>query len=275
MKTRKLTALLLVCVLALSVVLTGCGKSGGNGYSDEYAIADVTLCGTNTNDASFMKGFSMMGNIGELATSEDIFSVAMCYTTGTLEEVQDFFASERFSDPASFLAEVDALDLDGGIRNLAGDKLSYFDGNVDNPIRFYGDGVDLLNGGSLLQNPGEYHFYLVTMGYEKVLWVGEADRTFTMEQSAIDTAEDFAAAFEVVVETTLMEDVDDVSGLSQEEKTKAVQDYFTEQVDALDLGITVTAVYDDNPDYPDDYLVTLSRDGAEASDFVPVYFGAE
>ena len=275
MKMRKNLAILMACVLSMFVLLTGCGKSGGSAFSDDYAIKDVTLCGTDTNDPSFMKGFSMMGTIGELIDNEDVFGAAMCYTTGTLEDVQKFFTSEQFSDPASFLAEVDTLDLDGKIRKLDGDKLSYLDGAVDNPIRFYGDGVDLLNGGSLLQTPGEYHFYLVTLGTEKVLWVGEADRTFTMEQSAIDLANDFAAAFDLIVESELMTDVADVSGISQEEKTKAVQDYFAEKVDALDLGITVTVEYDNNPDYPDDYVVTLAKDGAESFDYVPVYFGAQ
>ena len=275
MKIRKNLAILMACALSMFVLLTGCGKSGGSAFSDDYAIQDVTLCGTDTNDPSFMKGFSMMGTIGDLANNEDVFSVAMCYTTGTLEDVQKFFTSEQFSDPAAFLAEVDALDLDGKIRNLSGDKLGYLDGAVDNPIRFYGDSIDLLNGGSLLQTPGEYHFYLVTMSAEKVLWVGEADRTFTMEQSAIDLANDFSAAFDLVVETELMTDVADISAVSQEEKTQAVQDYFTQQIDALNLGITVTAEYDNNPDYPDDYVITLAKDGAESFDYVPVYFGAQ
>ena len=238
------------------------------------AATDVTLCGTNTNDASFMKGFSMQGTAGDLINNENVFSIAMCYSTATLDDVKAFFTSERFSDPDSFLAEIDALDLDGNIRNLSGDKMSYFDGNTADPIRFYGDGVDLINGTSLLQQAGEYHFYLVTIGYEKVLWVGEADRTFVMEQSAIDLANDFAAAFDLVTETTLMED-QDVSAMTQEEKTQAVQDYFSSQVDTLDLGITVTAEYDDDPDYPDDYYITLAKDGSESSAYVTVYFGAE
>ena len=182
-------------------------------------------------------------------------------------DVEDF---EKCYRP---LAEIDALDLDGKIRNLSGDKLSYFDGNTSDPIRFYGDAVDLINGTSLLQNAGEYHFYLATIGYEKVLWVGEADRTFTMEQSTIDLANDFAAAFDLVTETRLMED-QDVSALTQEEKTQAVQDYFGAQIEALNLGITASVVYDDNPDYPDDYVITLTKDGVESSDYVTVYFGA-
>ena len=56
---------------------------------------------------------------------------------------------------ARFLAEIGALDLDGNIRNLSGDKMSCFDGNTADPIRFYGDGVDLINGTSLLQQAGE------------------------------------------------------------------------------------------------------------------------
>ena len=238
------------------------------------AATDVTLCGTNTNDASFMKGFSMQGTAGDLINNENVFSIAMCYSTATLDDVKAFFTSERFSDPDSFLAEIDALDLDGNIRNLSGDKMSYFDGNTADPIRFYGDGVDLINGTSLLQQAGEYHFYLVTIGYEKVLWVGEADRTFVMEQSAIDLANDFAAAFDLVTEATLMED-QDVSAMTQEEKTQAVQDYFASQVDTLDLGITVTAEYDNDPDYPDDYYITLAKDGSESSAYITVYFGAE
>ena len=133
--------------------------------------------------------------------------------------------------------------------------------------------MDLINGTSLLQNAGEYHFYLAIIGYEKVLWVGEADRTFTMEQSTMDLANDFAAAFDLVTETRLMED-QDVSALTQEEKTQAVQDYFGAQIEALNLGITASVVYDDNPDYPDDYVITLTKDGVESSDYVTVYFGA-
>lgn len=167
MKTNKLLALLLVLVLALGLTATGCAKK--DPFDDKYAVADVTLCGTNTNDASFMKGFSMQGTAGELASNSDVFSIAMCYSTATVDEVKAFFTSEQFSDPSSFLAEIDALDLDGKIRNLSGDKLSYFDGNTSDPIRFYGDAVDLINGTSLLQNAGEYHFYLTTIGYEKVL----------------------------------------------------------------------------------------------------------
>lgn len=271
MKTNKLLALLLVLVLALGLTATGCAKK--DPFDDKYAVADVTLCGTNTNDASFMKGFSMQGTAGKLASNSDVFSIAMCYSTATVDEVKAFFTSEQFSDPSSFLAEIDALDLDGKIRNLSGDKLSYFDGNTSDPIRFYGDAVDLINGTSLLQNAGEYHFYLATIGYEKVLWVGEADRTFTMEQSTIDLANDFAAAFDLVTETRLMED-QDVSALTQEEKTQAVQDYFGAQIEALNLGITASVVYDDNPDYPDDYVITLTKDGVESSDYVTVYFGA-
>ena len=211
MKTSKRLFTLMALALVFALTLTACGnQSQGDSkdaaFDDAYAVADVTLCGTNTNDASFMKGFSMQGTAGDLINNENVFSIAMCYSTATLDDVKAFFTSERFSDPDSFLAEIDALDLDGNIRNLSGDKMSYFDGNTADPIRFYGDGVDLINGTSLLQQAGEYHFYLVTIGYEKVLWVGEADRTFVMEQSAIDLANDFAAAFDLVTETTLMED---------------------------------------------------------------------
>ena len=52
--------------------------------------------------------------------------------------------------------------------------------------------------------------------------------------------------------------------MTQEEKTQAVQDYFSSQVDTLDLGITVTVEYDDDPDYPDDYYITLAKDGSES-----------
>ena len=296
MKTNKLLALLLVLVLALGLTATGCAKK--DPFDDKYAVADVTLCGTNTNDASFMKGFSMQGTVArakikpssgmfvfvsefEIMTTETVELTPterdglhfLYNSTATVDEVKAFFTSEQFSDPSSFLAEIDALDLDGKIRNLSGDKLSYFDGNTSDPIRFYGDAVDLINGTSLLQNAGEYHFYLATIGYEKVLWVGEADRTFTMEQSTIDLANDFAAAFDLVTETRLMED-QDVSALTQEEKTQAVQDYFGAQIEALNLGITASVVYDDNPDYPDDYVITLTKDGVESSDYVTVYFGA-
>ena len=67
-----------------------------------------------------------------------------------------------------------------------------------------------------------------------------------------------------MLKTSLMED-QDVSAMTQEEKTQAVQDYFSSQVDTLDLGITVTAEYDDDPDYPDDYYITLAKDGSESS----------
>ena len=169
---KRILCALLSALLLLT--LTACGnQSDGDSkdaaFDDAYAVADVTLCGTNTNDASFMKGFSMQGTAGDLINNENVFSIAMCYSTATLDDVKAFFTSERFSDPDSFLAEIDALDLDGNIRNLSGDKMSYFDGNTADPIRFYGDGVDLINGTSLLQQAGEYHFYLVTIGYEKVL----------------------------------------------------------------------------------------------------------
>lgn len=297
MKTNKILSIL-AAVLVLCMVLTACGggkdqpvnetpeTTGESGNTEapetapetapegDFAVADVTLCDTNTNSADFMKGFSIQGTAGDLVDSDDVFSFAMCYTTGDLEEVTAFFADERFSDPASFLAEIDALDLDGNIRNLAGDRKSYLDGDVNDPIRFYGDGIDLINDVSLLQNAGEYHFYIVTIGNEKVLAITEADRTFTMEQSAIDLANDFAAAFDVVVEATLMEDAD-VSALTQEEKTQAVLDYYTEAVDALGLGVAVSADYENDEEYPDDYLITLAKDGAESSAYVTVYFGAE
>ena len=177
MKTSKRLFTLMALALVFALTLTACGnQSDGDSkdaaFDDAYAVADVTLCGTNTNDASFMKGFSMQGTAGDLINNENVFSIAMCYSTATLDDVKAFFTSERFSDPDSFLAEIDALDLDGNIRNLSGDKMSYFDGNTADPIRFYGDGVDLINGTSLLQQAGEYHFYLVTIGYEKELWVG-------------------------------------------------------------------------------------------------------
>ena len=63
----------------------------------------MKLCGTNTNDASFMKGFSMQGTAGDLINNENVFSIAMCYSTATLDDVKAFFTSERFSDPDSFL----------------------------------------------------------------------------------------------------------------------------------------------------------------------------
>ena len=98
--------------------------------------------------------------------------------------------------------------LDGEIRNLSGDKLSYFDGNTSDPIRFYGDAVDLINGTSLLQNAGEYRFYLATIGYEKVLWVRRSGPHLHHGAAhEIDLANDFAAAFDLVTETRLMEDV--------------------------------------------------------------------
>ena len=94
-----------------------------------------------------------------------------------------------------------------------------------------------------------------------------------MKKSIESVANDFAAAFDLVTETRLMED-QDVSTLTQEEKTQAVQDYFGAQIEALNLGITASVVYDDNPDYPDDYVITLTKDGVESSDYVTVYFGA-
>lgn len=302
MKNCKMLSTVMVGMLSLSMLLTSCGgsetpansssadksssevlnsveesssKTSEVKFSDEYAIKNITLCNTNTNDSGFMKGFSMMGLGTDLASNENVFSVAMCYTTANIDEVKAFFTSERFSDPASFLAEVDSLDLDGKIKNLAGDKLSYLDGAADNPIRFYGDGVDLINGVSLLKTAGEYHFYLVTIGYESVLWVGEADRTFVMEQSAIDLANDFAAAFDLVVETNLMTDVADVSAVTQDEKTKAVLDYFTSKINALNLGITVSVEFENDADYPNDYKVILNKGDAESYRYVPVYFGAE
>lgn len=156
MKTSKRLFTLMTLALVFALTLTACGnQSDGDSkdaaFDDAYAVADVTLCGTNTNDASFMKGFSMQGTAGDLINNENVFSIAMCYSTATLDDVKAFFTSERFSDPDSFLAEIDALDLDGNIRNLSGDKMSYFDGNTADPIRFYGDGVDLINGTSLLQ----------------------------------------------------------------------------------------------------------------------------
>ena len=39
--------------------------------------------------------------------------------------------------------------------------------------------------------------------------------------------------------------------------------------------MTVAVEYDGDPDYPDDYYVTLTKDGAESSTYVPVYFGAQ
>ena len=94
-----------------------------------------------------------------------------------------------------------------------------------------------------------------------------------MKKSIESVANDFAAAFDHVTETRLMED-QDVSAMTQEEKTQAVQDYFASQVDTLDLGITVTAEYDNDPDYPDDYYITLAKDGSESSAYITVYFGA-
>lgn len=244
------------------------------GLSDEYAIPAVTLCGTNTNDPDFMKGFSMQGSIGALIDDENIFSAALCYTTANIDEVKAFFTSAPFDDASSFLAEVDTLDLDGKIRNLADDRLSYLDGKIDDPIRFYSDAVDLINGTSLLQTAGEYHFYIVTMGYEKVLAVSEADKTFTMEQASIDLAHDFAAAFEKIVEARVMEDAADVSALTQTEKDAAVTEYYQTQVDELNLGITVSAVYGNDESYPDDYEVTLTKEGQSAMAFATVFFGA-
>mgnify|MGYP005976762413 CR=1 FL=1 len=118
---KRILCALLSALLLLT--LTACGnQSDGDSkdaaFDDAYAVADVTLCGTNTNDASFMKGFSMQGTAGDLINNENVFSIAMCYSTATLDDVKAFFTSERFSDPDSFLAEIDALDLDGNIRNL-------------------------------------------------------------------------------------------------------------------------------------------------------------
>lgn len=269
MKSKKSIAGIIMLFMAI-ILFSACKKK--DYYSDDYAIKDVKLCTTNTNSAEFMKGFSMQGTIGELADNEDIYSVAMCYTTADLTEVKKFFRSAPYDDPESFPAEIEALDLDGKIRNLAEDRKSYLDGVVDNPIRFYNDGVDLINGGSLLQNAGEYHFYLAVLGYEKALWVGEADKTFTMEQTAIDTANEFRNAFEVIKEASLLPD-QDAASITQEEKTAAAQEYYAGLVDALKLDITTDVVYGEDESYPDDYEVTLSKGEVSSMTYVTVYFG--
>lgn len=269
MKMKKAVILLagLLCLTAFA----GCSKKSG--FDEKYAIKDVKLVDTNTNSADFMKGFSLQGTIGDLVNDEKVFSVAMCYTTSDKKTVEDYFKKAPFDDKEGFLSEIDSLDLDGKIRNLAEDRKSYLDGDTSNPIRFYGDGVDLINGGSLLQNAGEYHFYLITIGYEKVLYVQEADRTFTMDQGSIDLSNDFSKAFDVIVETTLMEG-EDVSALSQEEKTKAVSDYFSKAVDELGLGLITEVVYGDDESYPEDYEVTVSKDGKSSMTYVTVHFGS-
>ena len=266
---KKLVSILLIGVMMIAS-LTACG--GGSQFSDEFAIADVTLVDTNTAHAEAMKGFSMQGTIGELLDNEELFSVGMAFTTGTIEEVQAFFSEEPFTDPASFLAEVDALDIEGQIRNLADDRKSYLDGAADNPIKFYGDAVDLLNKTSLLNTAGEYHFYLVAFGNESVLWVGEADKTFTMTEEDVTKANEIAEISAILVET-LLEEGKDVSGLSQDDKTKLVNDYFKAEIGALELGYEINAVYGADEDYPNDYEVTFSKDGAEQMVYVSVYFG--
>lgn len=269
MKMKK-AAVLFAGVLCL-VALAGCSKKSK--FDQKYAIKDVKLVDTNTNSADFMKGFSMQGTIGDLIDDDKVFSVAMCYTTADQKAVEDYFTKAPFDDKEGFLSEIDSLDLDGKIRNLAEDRKSYLDGDTSNPIRFYGDGIDLINGGSLLQNAGEYHFYLVTVGYEKVLYVKEADKTFTMDQKSIDLSNTFSKAFDVIVETTLMEG-EDVSALTQEEKTKAVSDYFVKAVDGLGLGLTTEVVYGNDESYPEDYEVTISKDGKSSMTYVTVHFGS-
>ncbi len=269
MKNKKSIAGIIILFMIV-VLFSACKKK--EYYSDDYAMKEVKLCTTNTNSVDFMKGFSMQGTIGELIDQEDIYSVAMCYTTANLEEVKKFFQSAPYNDPESFTAEIEALDLDGKIRNLTEDKKAYLDGAVDNPIRFYGDGIDLINGGSLLQNAGEYHFYLVTLGYEKALWVGEADKTFTMEQAAIDTANEFKKAFEVIQEATLLPDRDAAS-ITQEEKTAAAKEYYTGLVDELMLDIATEVVYGEDESYPDDYEVTLKKGEVSSTTYVTVHFG--
>lgn len=296
MKTTKTLALLIALAMFAALLLTCCTKPQDTptpGTTDapatdvptdtpteapaeddsKYVVANVKLVGTDTNNSNFMKGFSMQGEAGELMNDDEVFSFAMCYSTADLEAVKAFFAGERFSDPASFLAEIEALDTNGNIRNLAGDRKTYLDGNVDDPIRFYGDGIDLINDVSLLQNAGEYHFYIVTVGNEKVLAVSEADRTFVMEQAAIDLSNAFADAFDAIgSEVTLMEG-EDVSELTEEARLQAVREYVDGKLAELGSGVTATVEYEADPDYPDDYTVILSKDGAESSAYLTVYFG--
>ena len=78
MKTSKRLFTLMALALAFALTLTACGnQSDGDSkdaaFDDAYAVADVTLCGTNTNDASFMKGFSMQGTAGDLINNENVF----------------------------------------------------------------------------------------------------------------------------------------------------------------------------------------------------------
>ena len=85
MKTSKRLFTLMALALVFALTLTACGnQSQGDSkdaaFDDTYAVADVTLCGTNTNDASFMKGFSMQGTAGDLINNENVFSIAMCYS---------------------------------------------------------------------------------------------------------------------------------------------------------------------------------------------------
>lgn len=255
---KKLLAALLCAML---LVTAACAEEAAN----PYAIPEVKLCGTDTNNASFMKGFSMQGTIGDLVNDDAIFSVAMCYTTAEKADVEAYFAAEPFNEPSGFLAEIDALDVEGKIRNLSDSKKSYLDGNVDDPIRFYGDGVDLIAGTSLLQTAGTYHFYLVTVGYEKVLAVAEADKTFTIDQAAIDLSNDFADAFYDIgteVELPYAE--------TQEAKTAAVLAFVTPLAKAY--GTTADVAYCNDASYPDDYEVTLSKNGSSSSDYLTVTF---
>ena len=90
MKTSKRLFTLMALALVFALTLTACGnQSDGDSkdaaFDDAYAVADVTLCGTNTNDASFMKGFSMQGTAGDLINNENVFSIAtVSYTHLTL-----------------------------------------------------------------------------------------------------------------------------------------------------------------------------------------------
>jgi len=255
--------------LTLAITLSWAGVV----FDETYAIADITLVDANLNHPDLMKGFSIQGLLTEAQKKTgDILSVAMAFTTGAYDTVAEFFTSGDFAEEALFLALVDQLDIEGRIRNLSGNRLDYLDGNTDDPIRFYGDGVDLLYETTPHHTAGEYRFYLIVVGETKALWIGEADKTFTVTQEEIDTSKAFNAGFELIQNAHLLECAE-ASSLSVAEKELAAVEHYKALIDSLNLGLQLSVKKDDHPDYPDDFIVTLTKGTKSASKYVTLIFG--
>ncbi len=152
--------LIIVTVLILSLVFS---SFSGYALSDDEmagrAPTDVKILATGEYPADFQLGFFPPEDDSELD------SYMMIYSASEKEEVMKYLSSLSFEE---------ILSLDSDInRGKHITDLSYADGTYNT---FYSGQKDVVSG-KTLQEPGEYHFYVLSLSKTGILGIAEADTT--------------------------------------------------------------------------------------------------